>query len=135
MLRKVGLLTAIVAVLFAFVLGAGSAAAQAGTQLSIEPNAQWGHNFLGVDVQLHVACEGSFGGFVNVMATQSPPENNFPTTGNGGSPVFCDGRQHQIGVTVNGFGFDIGKAFAVATLCTMSGCPAATASRTINITF
>jgi hypothetical protein len=134
MMRRLVLLTAIVAVLFASALGA-AASAQASDQVSIEPNAQWGHNFLGVDVQLHVTCE-SPGTFVNVMVTQSPPENTFPTMGGGGSPVFCDGRQHQVGVTVNGPNFDIGKAFAFATVCNpFGGCPVAMASRTINITF
>lgn len=132
MVRRLVLLTAIVAVLFASALGA-AASAQASDQVSIEPNAQW-HTFLGVDLQLHVTCDPP-GAFVNVMVTQSPPASAFPTSGFGGNPVFCDGRQHQVGVTANGMGFDIGKAFAVATLCNMFGCPVATASRTINITF
>src|SRR5688572_1580613 len=107
MVRRLVLLTAIVAVLSASALGAASA--QAANNVSIEPNAQWGHNFVGVDLQLHVTCD-SPGTFVNVMVTQSPPENTFPTSGFGGQPVFCDGHQHQVGVTANGFGFDIGKA-------------------------
>jgi hypothetical protein len=44
-------------------------------------------------------------GFVNVQVSQAPPENQFPTQG-GGSPVLCDGQQHQVGVTANGGGFD-----------------------------
>jgi hypothetical protein len=132
MMRRLVLLTAIVAVLFAS--GLGAASAQAVNRVSIEPNAQWGHNLVGVGVQLHVTCD-SPGTFANVMLTQSPPENAFPTTGMGSSPVLCDGRQHQVGVTVIGFGFDIGKAFAFATLCNPGNCPVASASRTINITF
>lgn len=133
-MRKVGVLVALAASVLAVALpGSGTAAAT--SQLSIETNAQW-MGFGGIEVQLHVRCDGGFGG-VNVQVSQGPPENTFPTQGFGGNQVFCDGQQHQVGVAVGNQGppFDIGKAFAFATLCTPFGCPEATASKTINITF
>jgi hypothetical protein len=124
-------------VLATFVLAAAlpsAGAANDSRQVTIETNAQWGHNFLGVDLQLHVRCDGGMG-FVNVQVSQSPPENQFPTQGFGGSPVSCNGQQQQVGVTVNGMGFDIGKAFAFAQLFTPAAPAPATATKTINITF
>ncbi|MGH3102991.1 MAG: hypothetical protein ACRDN6_02695 [Gaiellaceae bacterium] len=135
MTKRIGVLAALAASVVAAALPMGSAAAPVQNHLSIETNAQWNHGFAGIDVQLHVSCDGGFSGFVNVQVSQSPPENQFPTMGGGGTSVLCDGRQHQVAVNVGGGGFDVGKAFAVATLCTPFGCPMATASKTINITF
>lgn len=135
MTKGVGVLVALAASVVAAALPMGSAAAPVQNHLSNETNAQWNHGFAGVDVQLHVSCDGSFGGFVNVQVSQSPPENQFPTMGGGGTNVLCDGQQHQVGVNVGGGGFDVGKAFAVATLCTSLGCPVASDSKTNNITF
>jgi hypothetical protein len=135
MSKRIGVLGALAASIVAAALPMSSTAAPVQNHISIETNAQWNHGFAGVDLQLHVTCEGSFMGFVNVQLSQSPPENQFPAMGGGGTNVLCDGRQHQVGVNVQGGPFDVGKAFAFATLCTMSGCPVATASKTVNITF
>lgn len=135
MIKRIGVLGALAASVVAAALPMSSTAAPVQNHLSIETNAQWNHGFAGVDLQLHVSCEGTFMAFVNVQLSQSPPENQFPTMGGGGTQVLCDGHQHQVGVNVQGFGFDVGKAFAVATLCTQFGCPLATASKTVNITF
>jgi len=135
MTKKIGVLVALATAVVAVALPMSGAAAPAQRHVSIETNAQWGHNFVGVDVQLHVSCDGGFSGFVDVQVSQSPPENQFPTQGGGGTNVLCDGQQHQVGVTVNGGGFDIGKAFAFAQLFTPGAPFPATASKTINITF
>jgi hypothetical protein len=137
MAKKVRAPVALAMALLAMALPVGAVAAPVQNHVSIETNAQWNHGFAGVDLQLHVTCDGGFGGFVNVQVTQSPPENTFPTQGFGGNQVFCDGQQHQVAVHVQNMGapFDVGKAFAMATLCTAFGCPMATASKTINITF
>jgi hypothetical protein len=131
MVRRLVLLAVLGAVLMA-VLATSSAAAPNSSQLSIETNAQWQPG--SVSLQLHVRCDGGFGG-VNVQVSQSPPENQFPQQGFGMTGVLCDGQQHQAAIHVCCGNFDVGKAFALATLCSPFGCPGVTTSKTINITF
>ena len=67
---------------------------------------------------------------------QEPPETQSPTVGTGESVVVCDGNQHDVAVNVTGgsfSGFDIGKAFATATLVAPSGTD--TDARPITIGF
>ncbi len=133
-MRRVRVLVGLAAAVVAATLPTGGAAAPTQNHVSIETNAQWwdGH----VEVQVHVACEnGGFPASVEVQAFQSPPENFAPTQGFGASGVTCDGQQRQAAVHVvpAGAPFDVGKAFAVATVSTQFG--TATDSKTINITF
>ena len=78
-----------------------------------------------VSVALHVTCEGDpQPGLLAVTVEQEPPETQSATVGTGQQVVVCDGRQHDVAVTVTGgsfSGFDIGKAFATATLVAPSG--------------
>src|SRR5919202_1421258 len=120
------------------VVSAGSArAAGAGpTDVSILLQAQYVTEVL-VSVALHVTCEGDpIFGVVAVTVQQEPPETQSTTIGTGQQVVVCDGRQHDVAVTVTGgclSGFDIGKAFATATLVAPSGTD--TDARSITIGF
>ena len=125
----------------AVVLAAGAAepANPAGTgltQVSILSQAQYVTEVV-VSVALHVTCEGApQPGNVAVTVQQSPPETQSTTVGVGQQVVVCDGRQHDVAVTVSGgsfSGFDIGKAFATATLVAPSGTDSD--ARTITIGF
>jgi hypothetical protein len=92
------------------------------TDVSILLQAQYVTEVL-VSVALHVTCEGG-SGTVAVTVEQEPPETQSTTIGTGQQVVVCDGRQHDVAVTVTGgsfSGFDIGKAFATATLLAPSG--------------
>jgi hypothetical protein len=117
-------------------VGAGSARADGTTNVSILLQAQYVTEVL-VSVALHVTCEGDpLFGVVDVTVEQQPPETQSTTVGTGGQVVVCDGNQHDVAVTVTGgsfSGFDIGKAFATATLVAPSGTD--TDARPITIGF
>ena len=53
--------------------------------------------------------------------------------GSGPQAVVCDGQTHSVAVTVAGFGFDAGTAWATADLTTGSAIDVAHAQRSINI--
>ena len=78
-----------------------------------------------VSVALHVTCEGDpVPGTVAATVEQEPPETQSTTVGTGEQVVVCDGNQHDVAVSATGgsfSGFDIGKAFATATLVAPSG--------------
>jgi hypothetical protein len=91
-----------------------------------------------LDVGLQVACTDPLGaGNVTVHVSQSQPETPYPVAeGEGTQQVVCDGRSRYVAVSVFGGVFDGGKAFATATLTTVSSPPlepVATASRQISI--
>jgi len=114
--------------------GAAPARADSTTSVSILLQAQYVTEVV-VDVSLHVTCEGGTG-VVDVTVEQEPPETQSPTVGTGESVVVCDGNQHDVAVTVTGgsfSGFDVGKAFATATLVAPSGTD--TDARPITIGF
>jgi hypothetical protein len=114
--------------------GAAPARADSTTSVSILLQAQYVTEVV-VDVSLHVTCEGGTG-VVDVTVEQEPPETQSPTIGTGESVVVCDGNQHDVAVTVTGgsfSGFDVGKAFATATLVAPSGTD--TDARPITIGF
>ena len=116
--------------------GSGSAKAGGTTNVAIMLQAQYVTEVL-VSVALHVTCEGGPAfGVVDVTVEQEPPETQSPTVGTGENVVVCDGNQHDVAVTVTGgsfSGFDIGKAFATATLVAPSGTD--TDARPITIGF
>jgi hypothetical protein len=105
-------------------VGAGSASADGTTNVSVMLQAQYVTEVV-VSVALHVTCEGDpLFGVVDVTVEQQPPETQSTTVGTGEQVVVCDGNQHDVAVTVTGgsfSGFDIGKAFATATLVAPSG--------------
>jgi len=105
-------------------VGAGTATANSTTDVSIMLQAQYVTEVV-VSVALHVTCEGDpIPGTVAVTVEQDPPETQSTTIGSGQQVVVCDGNQHDVAVTVTGgsfSGFDIGKAFATATLVAPSG--------------
>jgi hypothetical protein len=115
----VGLATLILAA-----TGSGAARADATTNVTIMLQAQYVTEVV-VSVALHVTCEGGpVFGVVDVTVQQDPPETQSTTIGTGAQVVVCDGAQHDVAVTVTGgsfSGFDIGKAFATATLVAPSG--------------
>jgi hypothetical protein len=90
-----------------------------------------------LSVALHVTCGGAPAfGVVDVTVEQEPPETQSTTIGSGEQVVVCDGAQHDVAVSVTGgsfSGFDIGKAFATATLVAPSGTD--TDARPITIGF
>jgi hypothetical protein len=114
----------------------GSASAGGTTDVSILLQAQYVTEVV-VSVALHVTCEGDpVFGVVDVTVEQEPPETQSPTVGTGEQVVVCDGNQHDVAVTVTGgsfSGFDVGKAFATATLVAPSGTD--TDARPITIGF
>jgi hypothetical protein len=116
--------------------GSGSAKADGTTDVTIMLQAQYVTEVV-VSVALHVTCEGSpTPGILDVTVEQEPPETQSTTIGSGEAVVVCDGLQHDVAVTVTGgsfSGFDIGKAFATATLVAPSG--TATDARQIIIGF
>ena len=106
-------------------VGAGSASAVGTTTaVSIMRQAQYVTE-VNVAVAMHVTCEGGpLFGIVDVTVEQESPETQSTTVGTGEKVVVCDGNQHDVAVNVTGgsfSGFDIGKAFATATLVAPSG--------------
>jgi hypothetical protein len=106
------------------VTASASAAPTATSQVSILLQAQYVTEVV-VSVALHVTCGGDpTPGNLFVSVQQEPPETQSTTVGTGQQVVVCDERQHDVAVTVSGgsfSGFDIGKAFATATLVAPSG--------------
>jgi hypothetical protein len=130
------LAAAAAAVVLVVSAGSARAAGTGPTDVSILLQAQYVTEVL-VSVALHVTCEGDpIFGVVAVTVQQEPPETQSTTIGTGQQVVVCDGRQHDVAVTVTGgsfSGFDIGKAFATATLVAPSGTD--TDARPITIGF
>jgi hypothetical protein len=118
------LAAAAAALVLAASAGSARAAGAGPTDVSIMLQAQYVTEVV-VSVALHVTCEGDpIPGHVAVTVQQEPPETQSTTVGTGQQVVVCDGRQHDVAVTVSGgsfSGFDIGKAFATATLAAPSG--------------
>jgi hypothetical protein len=102
-------------------------------QVIIQPQAQYIIAGATIDVGLYVTCQGGSGEVV-VNVTQSPPQTPYPVAaGSGPQSVVCDGHRHSVAVTVAGFGFDAGTAWATADLTTGSPTVVAHAQRSINI--
>jgi hypothetical protein len=85
-----------------------------------------------LDVGLYVRCTGGSGNVI-VNVSQSPPQTPYPVSaGSGTNLVVCDNQTHSVGVTITGFGFDAGRAWAEADLTTASG-GSAHAERSVTI--
>ena len=135
-MKRIRLLVLIGAVAVALPLGLTTAKATGGStgnSVSIDYYADFDTAGANIDVKLYVRCTGT--AVANVTLKQSPPETASPVTvGSGPQPlVVCDGQTHSVGVTVFGFGFDTGKAYATATLTGTSG-GTKTSSRQVYIT-
>src|SRR6476660_5632088 len=90
----------------------GAAKADAGPQVIIQQDASYNLAGAVINVGLNVKCQGGSGDVV-VNLTQSPPETPYPmAAGSGPQVVVCDWQMHTVAVTVGGFGFDAGTAFA-----------------------
>ena len=115
----VGALAMLTVLLMLLPAGAASAATTTSSaQITIEEKADY--DFVGgtIDVGLRIKCTGGSGSVI-VDLEQYPPETPYPVaTGSGPQIVVCDGQPRTVGVTVAGFGFDAGKAYATATLTT-----------------
>lgn len=102
-------------------------------QVTIQPQAEYIIAGATIDVGLYVKCQGGSGEVV-VNVTQSPPQTPYPmAAGSGPQTVVCDGQTHSVAVTIAGFGFDAGTAWATADLTTGSPTVVAHAQRSINI--
>jgi hypothetical protein len=111
----------------------GVAQADSGPQVIIQQDASYNLAGAVINVGLDVKCQGGSGDVV-VNVTQSPPETPYPmAAGSGPQTVVCDGQMHSVAVTVAGFGFDAGTAWATADLTTGSPAVVAHAQRTITI--
>jgi len=103
------------------------------TQVTIQPQASYILPDSVINVGLNVKCQGGSGEVV-VNVTQSSPQTPYPVAaGSGPQTVVCDGQMHTVAVTVGGFGFDAGTAFAKADLTTGSPTVVAHAQRSIDI--
>jgi hypothetical protein len=83
-------------------------------QVTIQPQASYIFASSILAVGLYVKCQGG-SGVVAVTVTQSTPETpDGMAAGSGLQNVVCDGQTHSVAVTVAGFGFDAGAAWATA---------------------
>jgi len=93
-----------------------------GSSVSINQYADFNFSGTQLDVGLQVSCTGGTG-VVDVSVDQAYPESPDPlgAHGSGVMDVVCDGKTHNVGVTVIGVIYDAGKARATATLVAPSG--------------
>ena len=131
-IRMLGVLGVLAVILPIGLLQGVAKADAAGPQVTIQPQASYNLAGAVINVGLDVKCQGGSGDVV-VNVTQSPPQTPYPVAaGSGPQVVVCDGQMHSVAVTVAGFGFDAGTAWATADLTTGSGA-AAHAQRSITI--
>lgn len=97
-------------------LPATLANAAPGNSISIHANGDVDSGGAQVDIGLTIRCTGTAAAFVDLE--QSQPETPYPVTFSVGPVPFiaCDGNAHETMVTVNGYGYDPGRALATATL-------------------
>ena len=106
-----------------------------GDSIYIAPFADYNLAGLSLDLDLVVSCKGPLTGTVDGSVTQQPPETPSPVTlSTGFSVVVCDGRSHTVGLTVDGAGFDDGKAKATVTLVNPNTLKTTTVTAPITIT-
>jgi hypothetical protein len=135
-MKRLRLLVLAGAVAVALPLGLATANATGGTStkpsVSIDYYADYDSGGAQIDVKLLVRCTGT--STANVTLQQTQPETGSPlTVGSGPQPLIaCDGQYHSVGVTVTGFGYDVGYAKATATVTSIPG-GTTTVSRTVYI--
>jgi hypothetical protein len=145
--KRIRLLVLLSALAIALPVGVLSGVAKAtgggsSYQVSIDQNAQYDvHGFV-IHVGLRVRCPfigtdpitgAPIPGAIDVHVTQNPPETTIHAEGDSlVKDVVCDGQTHTVGATVDGEGFDEGRAYATATF-TFPLNVTASAARWINI--
>jgi hypothetical protein len=135
-MKRLRLLVLLGAIAVALPVGLATAKATGGTatkpSVYIDQYADFDFAGTNIDVKLLVRCTGTT--VANVTLQQSPPETGSPVAvGSGPQPlVACDGQYHSVGITVVGFGFDVGWAKATATVTSTPG-GTTTVSRTVYI--
>jgi len=123
------------AVLVPQAAGATGSTGGTGDSVYIAPYADYNLAGLSLDLDLVVSCKGPLTGTVDGSVTQQPPETPSPVTlSTGFSVVVCDGRSHTVGLTVDGAGFDDGKAKATVTLVNPNTLKTTTVTAPITIT-
>jgi hypothetical protein len=137
--KRIRMLTVLGALAVILPIGLLQGVAKAGdgggspNQVTIQPQASYIIAGATIDVGLYVKCQGGSGEVV-VNVTQSPPATPYPmAAGSGPQTVVCDGQTHSVAVTIAGFGFDAGTAWATADLTTGSPTVVAHAQRSITI--
>lgn len=109
-----------------------------GDSVYIAPYADYNLSGLSLDLDLVVKCSGGpllQTGTVNGSVTQEPPETPSPVSlATGFSVVVCDGRSHSVGLTVDGAGYDDGRAKATVTLVNPNTLKTTTVTAPITIT-
>jgi hypothetical protein len=135
-MKRLRLLVLLGAVAVALPMGLATAKATGGTatkpSVYIDEYADFDSGGTQIDVKLLVRCTGTT--VANVTLQQTQPETGSPiTVGSGPQPLIaCDGQYHSVGVTVTGFGYDVGWAKATATVTSTPG-GTTTVSRTVYI--
>ena len=113
----------------------GGGSTGTGDSIYIYPYADYNLGGMSLDLDLQVKCVGGGSGTVNGSVSQSPPETASPVTlATGFSLVVCDGTAHAVGLTVDGAGYDDGKAKATVTLVNPSTLKTTTVTSQIIIT-
>jgi hypothetical protein len=115
----------------------GSGGGSTGDSVTIAPFADYNLSGLSLDLDLVVKCSKGVlqTGTVTGSVTQQPPETPSPVTlSAGNSLVVCDGKPHAVGLTVDGAGFDDGKAKATVMLTNPNTLKVTTVTAPITIT-
>jgi hypothetical protein len=106
------------------ILRAGAATTTTSTptaDVEIEPNAAYDDIGSILHVELKARCTGGLGTAHVEVVQPSPQAGVVPGAGEGFNfDVICDGRTHEVAVTIGGASFDAGKAKATATLTVAS---------------
>jgi hypothetical protein len=108
-----------------------------GDSVTVAPFADYNLSGFSLDLDLVVKCSSGVPqtGMVTGRVTQQPPETPSPVTlSAGNSPVVCDGKPHAVGLTVDGAGFDDGKAKATVMLTNPNTLKVTTVTAPITIT-
>ena len=98
---------------------AGATGSSSGDLVTVQQIADYNLSGLSLDLGLQVRCSGNglVAGTVTGSVSQQPPETPSPVTlSAGNSLVVCDGKTRAVGLTVDGAGFDNGKATATVML-------------------
>jgi hypothetical protein len=124
--------TATTAVVVPSVAGA-TGGSTGGDSVVITQYADYNLSGLSLDLGLQVRCTGGTG-TVTGNVEQYPPETPSPVSlSAGNSLVVCDGKTHAVGLTVDGAGFDNGKAKATVMLTVPTTLKTTTVTKWITI--
>ena len=125
------------AVLVPQAAGATGSGGGGGDSVTVASFADYNLSGASLDLDLVVTCSKGLlqTGTVTGSVTQQPPETPSPVTlSAGNSLVVCDGKPHAVGLTVDGAGFDDGKAKATVMLTNPNTLKVTTVTAPIVIT-